>query len=426
MRGSGRARWAVALVSAAWLATGVSPAAAANGEAVTATGSVNYTWQGDPARGCATEALCGIHGELVLRSSAETQFLSPGGGPLSVGLNGLGTVRVLRQAGAATLGECVDSVGGPFESLNLQIRRRTASFQPAPSSGRCAGPAAAELAAIRLPFKRFGGRRPSFDLTGQKSFTAGPFSGTVVSTIKLVPARPAGGAFGGSFTSSSGGGSGQARPVQVETVMLQYRVAGQTGGLAFSFSGGWDPACQILDACGTSGSVGVSINPPRGLTLFASRTVHRRMGRRQALDDLRQGRLELFGVAPVSGLVNETLHWPDGTNCSDSVPMPVLNLGLGPPGPPARGKTPSVTLATNGTPVVDVLRTHCPGPGEVEMSGAGGTLAVGSITTSQLLARTSVLSLSDPGEFSGLSYTGSRGGSIRLDLTLTKVSAGTS
>jgi hypothetical protein len=54
------------MLAAAALATLALPADALADESLTATGSITYTWQGDPARGCAAAGLCGVLGEVIV------------------------------------------------------------------------------------------------------------------------------------------------------------------------------------------------------------------------------------------------------------------------------------------------------------------------------------------------------------------------
>jgi hypothetical protein len=151
--------------------------------------------------------------------------------------------------------------------------------------------------------------------------------------------------------------------------------------------------------------------------------VHRRVSRQQVLADLREGRLTPNGAASLRGFVNETYDWGDGTSCQDSVPTPRLQLILG-AGPGTRARVPVALLSNNGSQV-PVLRTHCPGPTDTDLVGPNGNLASGSIPPAELLAKHLTLTLTEPSGFSGLGYTGTRNGSIQLDLTLTKVTAAT-
>lgn len=434
MRGFGRAGW-VALVAAALVPTGPASAAkvrTVKNESIIATGSLTYTWSGDPARGCAAVGVCGIHGELILRPQTSGQNVAPGLGPVSVFLDPSSAARVVRKEGGAVVGECVDLPASSFDMLFFTLPRRgaktSATIQSPPSSGRCAGPTGADLARVSVRVRRTG--RLSFDLTGTRSFTAGPFSGTLVSTVRLAPAPASFGAEGSSSVGSSGpGGPTAARPL-LEFVQLRYRVSPAPSGIETRFSGASPPGCQILDACATSGSLAFSIQPTRTLTVIGERQVHSRLSREQVLNDVRQGRLSLSTYVVMAGRVSETFNWSDGSSCRDTVTTPSLILSDGFAGAPTAGRTIPVTLIANGGPGSNVFRTRCPGPDDADLFGAntnGGpqTYARGSVTTAQLLAKQSVVMLSEPGAFNGLGYVGSRSGAVALNLTLTKVTART-
>jgi hypothetical protein len=434
MRGLRRALWA-ALLGAALLPAGSSGAARIRTvklSELTATGSLTYTWTGDPARGCAAAGVCGIHGVLILRPQSPPQALSPGGGSVVLPLDGSSVARVVREQAGAVLGECTDLPENSFGTLYFNLLRRratTATVQPPPTGGRCAGPAGADLAKVSVPVRRAG--RASFDLTGTRSFVAGPFSGTLVSTIRLTPGPSP--SQGQGFSSSS---SGPGHPVQpasapiTEFVSLQYRVSAASDAILARFSGAGQPGCRILDACGGSGSIALTVAPSTRLTVIGSRMVHRRLTSRQVLGDVRRGRLSLNAFQLLTGSVAEVFEWPDGSSCRDTVAAPSLLLNTGSlPAPPAAGRTIPVTISANGGGP-DVFRTHCPGPDDADLFGpsvdqGSEGLARGAVSTAQLLSRRSVLALSDAGSFSGLGYTGSRTGSIVLDLTLTKVTAET-
>ncbi len=441
MRGIWRGGGAVVLAAAIATAGGVAGAAkvkvrSERNVSLIATGSLTYTWNGDAARGCAAVGVCGIHGELILRAQSSGQSGSTGGGPIDIFLDGSAAARVVREEGGAVVGECVDLPGSSFSMLFMNLpthRAATATIESPPTSGRCAGPTGADLAGVSVPVRRTG--RFSFDLTGTRSFAAGPFSGTLVSSLRLVPPprSSGGGSFSGGFSSSSSGPGAPGRPTTAplrEFVQLQYRVSAAPSAIETQFGGSSQPSCQLLDACGTSGSLAFSVAPSHGLTLVGSRLVGRRLSRRQVLNDVRRGRLPLSAFQLLTGRVSEMFSWPDGSSCRDAVATPSLLLGTRSPGArPAAGQTISVTVSSNGGgPASEVFRTHCPGPADSDLfgenlNGGNQTYARGSITTAQLLTKRSVLTLSDPGSFNGLGYAGSRTGSIILDLTLTKVTA---
>ena len=436
MRGFGRAGWAglavVALVLAAGAATGAQAkvkVTTVKNESLSATGSLTYTWNGAPARGCAAVGMCGTHGELILRPEDSGAIVSPVTGPFTVFLSQTGAVRVVREQGGAVIGECTDVPVSSSALLNLNPsahRATTAAIEPPPSSGRCAGPTGNDLAAVPVPVRP--ARGGSFDLSGTRSFTAGPFNGTLVSTMRLV-AAPA--PQGEGFSSSS---SGPGRPVQTaqapitEFVALQYRVSAPSSTIQTQFTGAADPTCQIVDACGTSGSLAFSVRPSRTFTVIAERVVPRALNRRQVLNDLRQGRLSVSLFELLTARVAETINWPDGSSCRDAVAKPSLLLNGG-FSQRASGKI-AMTLTANGGPGTSVFRTHCPGPDDVDLfgepaNGQSQIYAQGSITTRQLLAKRSVLTLSESGSFDGLGYTGNHAGLIKLNLALANVTTHT-
>ena len=145
-------------------------------ESLVASGSITYTWQGDPALGCAAVGVCGVKGAVIVQPQGQTSLSSFGGMvDISLASSGL-TVRVLNGGG-----ECVDVLGAPFGPNNLFVRRDAdrrlvGHVEPPLSSGRCAGPVARELAGLPLPVRRTGGKLPSFDLRTSEAFVAGPFS----------------------------------------------------------------------------------------------------------------------------------------------------------------------------------------------------------------------------------------------------------
>ena len=429
------ARRAVVAVAAATLVSVPSATANPTSADLTLSGSLTITWQGDQALGCAAAGLCGISGELILRAPGSEGYASSSGGLSRASIGVSGTIRV-RDRAQSPPGDCVGLIGysdmAPTPAVEL-IHGRTwrAVLQPPASSGRCAGPLAADLARLPLPVKVSGGAYPRFDMRGTRSFTAGPFSGTATSTMVLRSAGPGSGGSGGSFTGSFFPGPSTTispRRVLSEYVELRYRVAFIPSALTATFAGGTEPICQIVDSCGSSGSLSLSVTgASTGITIGASRRVRKRVSARVALDDFRRGRLS-FRFAPelsASGTVTETVSPSGGLTCSDSAAPSTLGVVLGPMGPGAPPRSLPISLRNVGEPGIDVLRTHCPGPAEADVIRANAPLASASPTTSDLLTGKTEVSLTNAGLFSGLGYTGSRGGAVELELTLEHVAAGT-
>ena len=441
MRGARGVATCAAAIGAALCCAVPSPAAAkpATFKSLTLTGSVTFTWTGDRARGCAANGLCGVNGELTLSV--------PSGSPESFSGSGLsymqpdvtGVVRV-RRASRGSVTECVEPIDQFPPPLTISLSRddRSTLIQSTWSSGRCAGPLAGRIPSLRLPVRRSGGRHPSFDLSGDEAISAGPYAATVISTLRLSTSPPS--TLGGYSSSSSGGFSGRffppppVRRVRVEYVRLRYRLAVPPSALDVSFRGASDPSCEMLDSCGAAGALTLSLAPMHAdVTLTASRVVNRHISANQALSDFRRGRLAFFIGAgeAMSGNLAETLHWGPNAACSDSRRASGLVLFVGAfPYPFFKRPTVPVALQDEGGSASDVFRTYCPGPSSADIFGAqpfgpAPTLAQGSLGRRQLLARQTSMVLSPAGSFSGLGYSGTRSGVLKLELTLTGVSAGT-
>lgn len=275
--GTARALGVGAALLAALLAV---PGRASADEPLNASGSLTYTWHGDPAHGCSAEGLCGVEGAVIFAAQGQADAGSFGGMTDVSLFPSATTVRVLDGEGGAS-GECVDtSPNGPADLViapglggSLQAR-----VVPPISSGRCAGPLPEDLAAVRLAVRKTGGRRPSFDLRGSEPFVAGPFSGTLVSTMVFRPSS--------SVLSQSSGSSGPSsgppprRKVLAEQVTLDDGVSSLPGMLEASFSGEPDPFCAALDSCGASGTLALSLPQfDSRLVLAASRVVAARVSR---------------------------------------------------------------------------------------------------------------------------------------------------
>jgi hypothetical protein len=117
-----------------------------------------------------------------------------------------------------------------------------------PSSGRCAGPTAADVARLKLPERRLGGS--SYDLSGEVTLGAGPYTVNVVSSLKAI-SQPA----GGSSTSTQTNPEPNKKTVLVETASYDYTIPPSTGRLTVSFAGLPDPDCESLGACDTTGTL---------------------------------------------------------------------------------------------------------------------------------------------------------------------------
>ena len=180
---------AAAGLEAAVVALGRSAPGPPADESLNATGSITYTWQGDPSHGCAAVGVCGVRGALIVEAQGGADAQRGGRQTIiNLGIGG-SAVRVSNSTGQGT-NECVDA-SADQGGVSIFVTRSSAGIagtvEPPLSSGRCAGPLAQDLAKLHLAVAETGRRLPSFDLRGSQSFVAGPFSGTLVSTVVLKP-----------------------------------------------------------------------------------------------------------------------------------------------------------------------------------------------------------------------------------------------
>lgn len=412
-------------------------------------GTLTYAWRGDPARVCAQAGLCGAHGSAIVHFDGYGDLTSQGrnGSLLLAGASA--TVRVRRDDPSAAPGECVDTIS--VEGIAVTLRRLsgrgyTAIIGGPLSAGRCAGPLASDTAGLRLAAKRLPGRNLGFDLRGNASFAAGPFSGELTSTVMLRPdtADQQGTLTGESSSSSSSSSSSGSPPhprrvrhVLVEFATIRYRMTGASGALQMTFNGAPQPYCVPLDNCGTTGSVSVSVKRfSAGLEVAGVRVVPRHVGRRQAIADLRAGHLRptSFGLSTtVDATIAETIAQAGAGTCLDTARSRIQLFVGGPFGTGrSTGSIPAMLLGAADS--TDPLRTHCPGPSSTDIAGTRGPLgfffqapaiAQGSIARDALGSRQIGVSLAKPGRFDSPAYAGQRSGSLVFSLTLMNVRGGT-
>jgi hypothetical protein len=407
---------------------------------VTLTGALTVAWTGDPAHGCAAAGLCGVSGSLEMAQRDEASSGSSGGTPPLELSDQSAVARVQTTAPDGTVTGCADLVPVDFF---LTVRKTRggprATFDPsdalaAPSSGRCAGPTATDIGAMRLPARQLGSR--GYDLSGQTSFAAGPFEVTAISTVRAHFTYGNQGGLGGLGVLSGGFGGGgppQHPPAPhtalQESAVTRYRVTGVSGALDTDFAGVAPPLCDGLGACGATGSLTQTIST-HGTVIFAgTRLVSRRVGLSGALADLRRGRLLLFdtfGVRPIHETVAETLSQSDGASCTDT-----SSLELAPPpftGPHRRVDELALPAAVGdlGFGSLDPFRTRCPGPSAADVVGTrGASVATATVTAGELGDRHLSIVFRPRAAFSGPDYSGRRTGSVVVSMTLVRRSGGT-
>ena len=399
------------------------------------TGPLTIAWRGDPAHGCASAGLCGVSGTAQMTFGGESA--SSGGGPPELLANATAVARVQTTQPDGSVATCVDVV--PI-ALGLAVHGTTASVATgfpgpgglagAPSSGRCAGPTAGDMAALRLPARRDG---HGYDLTGHTAFVAGPFAVTAISGVRVLISF---GSSGGSGTTIIGGTTAPGPPIKlrsalVEHASLTYRVIGLAGSLTTDFAGAAPPQCDALDACGVTGHLAQSFATRGAVTFSGARIVRRRVGRKVALADLRDGRMRVlntFGAQPVRATVQETASQPGGLPCAAASSASLIGA---PVARPRRGGAELVLPDPQdefgfggGSP--DPFRTYCPGPATQDILGPnGGALATATVTAGQLGGPRLSITFRSHGVFHSPVYTGRRSGTVTLKLALVRGTGGT-
>ena len=427
----------------------LAPAAALADAPLVTGGALVYSWHGDPARGCARIGVCGIEGSLVVRPQQSALLIQPNHTPSGfIEFDTSSAIARVRRTEAGSSGDCVETTVWPnadSQGLGITWQRRGAQAtlslaqQDGPVAGHCAGPLWEGLPA-RLVGRRLPGRALRFSFPASLVFSAGPYTGTLISTLGFRPDTSGDSSSG----SQSGGGAPPTHSVLDERVALTYRFAEPAATLHASLLGERDPFCATLDACGTSGGVSVSVDESDGtFMLLADRIVGHRVGRAGALADFRARKL-LLNIPPGMGgssSSTETLARPGGATCTDTRDTgQIASLWLGSPfdppsfvigpngpvqptGPLLQPRTFTVLMALDDPG--DALRTACAGPNGTDVFGTNGVLARGVIDVRQLLARHLRVDLRPPASFSAPSYSGSISGSITLTMSLIRVFAGT-
>jgi hypothetical protein len=433
--GVGRTLHSVLLLAAFGL---IAPASAAADATLAPSGSLVYSWHGDPARGCARVGVCGIQGALIIRPQDTVEVVAGGARSAAILLNTASSTVRVRRTDAGTEGNCIDTAVWPTVG-NSEIRvswRRDGTLRAAlggaPSSGRCAGPLDRDLVRLPLRGRRTGGRHPTFDLRESAQFAAGPYSGSLVSTLHFGRSRlPSGNLFSSSSSSSSSSSpSGHGR--RMEQLQLTYRVSIAPGPLTVDFHGQTNPFCDPFDTCGTRGVLAVTVSASRGaFVLMGSRVAPRHVNRREALSAFRAGRYSMLFPASSPSIAvgtSETLSRPGAPTCNDRRTGSISAILASPFPSPRHGGIP-IVLSAPGPSLdgvnSDVLRTHCPGPDGVDVLGATSDLARATIDRKVLLARRATVFFRALGAFSTAGYAGSRAGEVRVTLTLDKVTVST-
>lgn len=285
--------------------------------------------------------------------------------------------------------------------------------------GRCAGPTAADLATLVLPARGLG--RRGYDLSGTKSFGAGPFEVTAISHVRarFEPQPPLGGGRPAPV------GRSRPRLVLRERAEIDYRVVGVQGTLGASFTGPADPLCRSLGTCASGGALNLALRPEgQTLSFSGQRIVKRAVGARRALEDLRAGRLQVQDSSSglsFAGTLTGSLLGPGRVSCDSQFHERVSALCSTIVG---SGDRFALVTSPDGFPSIEYLRSYCPGPTTSDIVGSG-SLATGALPLAALGDRHLTLTLSGSGAFHAIGYQGIRRGTLSFVLVRSRVIART-
>jgi hypothetical protein len=426
VNGSALARFGIGVLVAC---CAVPAAALADTPALNPSGTLTFSWRGDPARGCEAAGVCDVSGslEVIPRDQSGSSESPPS---RNIQIEDDNSVVRVTDPGSTPSQPHVCTQPVPVSMILIVTRPRQSRgleaaavpFSP-PSSGDCAGPSVLSLSDLTLPMRRLPGPREAYVLSGSQSIGAGPYDVTVRSTIRAR--RPAGTGNGSLGSSGSGSGFPFPKPFKglVERVSVQYRITSTSGTLTTTFAGRPDPFCLPFDACGASGMLTDSISGISGKLEFdAQRVVVRRVSRRTALADFRSGRLPLQDTGVLlKDVLSANVGWAAGAACTDRLSQHnamVLDLN-------GTSDRRQVRIKLSADQLEDPFRSACPGPAAADVLGSSDALARGSLTVTELGKHHLQIAVSGRGRFVAGSYVGSRSDGVTLALRLLRVRAGT-
>ncbi len=386
------------------------------------SGLLQVSWQGDPAR-CAQAGVCGVVGTVDANANAGGTETSSGTVPAgeppieaisNVPLPSPGIVRVITggDAPGACLDELTSDGGGGFALIPVRGGLRISDAPPPAfrsfsqpgllGAGRCAGPLPGDLAGL-IPTRFVSNARLArgltVPLTADRTFAAGPFSGTLLSTLRLHIRRSTGTT---SIPVPAPPVARGHRVIEVADVTRAFTIGSSTGGLQAAFAGAPPPLCTPLDACGVTGASTLSaLTGTVELAARPSLPASAGSSAEAALRLLAAGALpvQLFAGSDVSATVTEVADRPGAATCRDSAGYPFSfegNSGPAGGGGTGTGATEAIIVPPGG-PIGggdDLLRTRCPGPSENDLlpesfddgGGSPGLFASASVPVAALLA----------------------------------------
>lgn len=382
-RGDNAPRWLAPLrrdVSAE-LASATSDSEVIIGVPVTVTGSLSVAFHGDAASGCAALSACGASGTLSWRpaSSGELLSLVTGSGSHR---DYVTTALVLEdesttpmdgthvQSVDATGATCSDTTSSGDE-IPMPVSGATATLaldtaEPSLVTTRCLAPLASDvgraLGTIRASAAQLLAGHLTLKFPTSGTFTAGGFTGTVSSSIRLALGRPQ---VERLSAATAPPGSHPRHQPHYRLVAVTYR-AQLSGGTSLALDADAGRAlCTPVDSCGFTGTTTVRPNG-NGVPAVWEAVVPAAVSEQRALRDLglrsgRPNRQRLVtgeGVWAVGGTATTSISRL-GQTCTNGAGIGPLATLFG----SVRGMFGVALLdATYLGDAIGVGRTRCPGP----------------------------------------------------------------
>lgn len=404
---------------------------------VAVEGNVEVQFHGEPQAGCLAQ--CGLSGSIIWSPERSAQLYlyeekKDGKRTLEGSLLFFGgldepgsrTTALVVRSGSA--GVCSDVRGELASSLDfsagersrLQAQLVAGGFTgPALFATRCGGPLDRDLAAalptrpLELPVLLHGGA--TIDLSGERSFIATGFAGTVTSSLRLKLGAPQAPFAPLSRPKLKGLDTSLPR-----SLTATYRIERLAGTVSTSFSGASErPLCMPLDACSTSGQVRVTAQASSGTARFSALANSKRTSRRQLRAALGLGpgrRARGITIAADAawrkgtGSVVESFTVGGRPSCSDSVPLERgrLTFTFG-------RRRVFVSYGRPGLFEDGALRTRCPGPSLSDVA-LDHPLATGAIALRAFRKRRVTIRLASHRTFESEPYTGETRAALTLVL----------
>ena len=282
-------RWRACVVVLAAGLIGAAPASAQNGGGfvtlfggggpapistvdvpVSATGQLEIDFHGDPQTGCVASGLCDYSGTVIVHPGSGDLIFEKYrhghsvdyAGLLSLGFEDGYTVAHVDRANGA--GVCADEQQ-TYKSSEVSVRAGIATLSLLQPGGamvatRCAGPVDGDLAGaarrLALPIRSLLRGQARLSLSGQASFAAHGFAGTVTSTVTLRLRRPETQNVSSSSSSSFPAGI---KTERVRAVTERLSAVAARGTITALLGGTTDATeCELLDSCGLAGTLTLS------------------------------------------------------------------------------------------------------------------------------------------------------------------------